>query len=519
MIKNTTISSNLYFKNSLVVTYQTKIEIELVNITSNVKSITYPLSIFTIAKGSLQFKSYNEIFNNTVAICMDGLVQVQENTVLNISFNTFKYAVFRLPDYEFPHIKPCPIQYISKKGNLDEEFQRGDKLNYSIIFKDNDMISLSNNDMTHCSWDSPSAFSTTRPALVNKRFVAYNHSEDAYNLIVCLSHKHKPKNCQSEEFGPSYPGQTILLDFILAYNSTKEVIVDATGQSDIECEHEKDKPGIYIIQYNKYKTVTYKVKYNYRGWCEISLKIEIRPSLIGYDQETQLYTILIQPCPKGFSLHLDGYCQCDTILSSHIPSLTHCNIDDQTIPRPANSWISAHTVNNSHSYQVSLHCPFDYCLPHSSHLNLSTPDSQCQFNRSGLLCGQCQQGLSAVFGSSQCKQCSNVYLLIIIPIGIAGLVLVLLLFVLNLTVTDGNISGFIFSVNIIYINTSSILLQKNSVMYTFIMLANLDLGVTVCFYNGMDDYTKQWLQLLCPAYLILIVTSVIIASRYSTRIQ
>ena len=176
-------------------------------------------------------------------------------------------------------------------------------------------------------------------------------------------------------------------------------------------------------------------------------------------------------------------------------------------------------MSNSHSYHISLHCPFDYCLPHSLHLNLSTPDSQCQFHRSGLLCGQCQQGLSAVFGSSQCKYCSNVYLLIIIPIAIVGLVLVLLLFLLNLTVTDGNINTFLLYVNIISINTYIIFPINNTVIHTFVSLANLDLGITICFYNGMDNYAKVWLQLMFPAYLIFIATMIIIASRYYSRIQ
>ena len=35
----------------------------------------------------------------------------------------------------------------------------------------------------------------------------------------------------------------------------------------------------------------------------------------------------------------------------------------------------------------------------------------------------------------------------------------------------------------------------------------------------MDDYIKIWLQLVFPVYLIIIATSLIIASRYSTRIQ
>ena len=58
---------------------------------------------------------------------------------------------------------------------------------------------------------------------------------------------------------------------------------------------------------------------------------------------------------------------------------------------------------------------------------------QCQFNRSGVLCGHCQQGLSAVFGhgSSQYKnvfQHLSVYHNNNIPIAIAGIVLVIMLF-------------------------------------------------------------------------------------------
>ena len=56
-------------------------------------------------------------------------------------------------------------------------------------------------------------------------------------------------------------------------------------------------------------------------------------------------------------------------------------------------------------------------------------------------------------------------------------------------------------------------------MRTFISLANLDLGIETCFYDGMDEYTKRWLQLVFPEYLIFIVMVIIIASCYSIRIQ
>ena len=111
--------------------------------------------------------------------------------------------------------------------------------------------------------------------------------------------------------------------------------------------------------------------------------------------------------------------------------------------------------NDSYAYHISSHCPFHYCLSHSSHLNLSTPNSQCQFNRSGLLCGYYQQGLSTVFGSSYCHHCSGSYVQCFLTIAIAavaGLMLIFLMYILNLTAVVGTINAFIFYVNIMSIN-------------------------------------------------------------------
>ena len=190
--------------------------------------------------------------------------------------------------------------------------------------------------------------------------------------------------------------------------------------------------------------------------CELFLKIAS-----DSDDYLSIFYIRQLTCPIGF-IKIDKRCQCDSALIQY--GITNCNINDQTILCPANSWISAASHNNSYTYHISLHCPFNYCLPHSSHLNLSTPNSQCQFNRSGLLCGHCQEGLSTVFSSPDCQHCSSIYLLLIIPIAIAGLVLVLLLFVLNLTVTDGTINGFILYVNIISINTPMFFTELNHFM-------------------------------------------------------
>ena len=222
----------------------------------------------------------------------------------------------------------------------------------------------------------------------------------------------------------------------------------------------------------------------------------------------------------GFTLQNDKKaCYCDPLLRNEEVYIRSCNINDRTILRPANSWISAVTVNNSHSYNISSQCPFDYCLPYSSHLNLSDPDSQCQFKRSGVMCAECQQGLSTVFGSSHCKQCSNFYLLLIIPIAIAGVALVIALFTFNLTVTNEVINTLIFYVNIISINYTIFCFDSNSPDCTILSLLNLDLGIETCFYDGMDGYTKICLQLVFPSYLMLIAFTLIIGSRHSSKLQ
>ena len=46
---------------------------------------------------------------------------------------------------------------------------------------------------------------------------------------------------------------------------------------------------------------------------------------------------------------------------------------------------------------------------------------------------------------------------------------------------------------------------------------NLDLGIETCFFDGMDAYTKAWLQFVFPVYVWIITLCIIILSHYSIR--
>ena len=258
---------------------------------------------------------------------------------------------------------------------------------------------------------------------------------------------------------------------------------------------------------------------NYSGTFNFKIVSDIKLCelpVIAWPFVRGAFYVQLLPCPVGFTLQ-NGTCDCDPFLP---PDIDTCHIDLSAIRRPANTWITAHTLTNNTTNYLTSDCPMDYCLPYSTNVNLLHPDLQCQFNRTGILCSQCPHPLSMVFASSRCMKCTNVHILITIIVIVAGIVLVVLLYVLNLTVTNGTVNGIIFYANIVSIN-DSVFLKYDSVfkpLRVFISFINLDLGIETCFYNGMDSYVKMWLQLFFPSYLIIIAVSIIIASHYSTRI-
>ena len=50
----------------------------------------------------------------------------------------------------------------------------------------------------------------------------------------------------------------------------------------------------------------------------------------------------------------------------------------------------------------------------------------------------------------------------------------------------------------------------------FIECLNLELGIERCHFNGMNAYTKAWIQLLFPTYMFLLVVLVVSISRHSS---
>ena len=249
-------------------------------------------------------------------------------------------------------------------------------------------------------------------------------------------------------------------------------------------------------------------------------QLELYPNNRSGNTIHLIVNITFESCPTGFEQsNFTGVCICDHRLWQYTNS---CDIDRQTILRNASStfWIGVWYNNGTlEGYIHHRYCPLDYCTSESKYISMHSPDKQCSYNRSGLLCGKCKEGLSLILGSSQCKYCSNSYLALLIPLALVGVFLVIMLFLLHLTVTAGTLHGLIFYANIVAANHHIFFPHtSNNLASIFIAWLNLDLGIQTCFYNGMNVYAKTWLEFVFPVYIWVIVGLLVYISHHSVTV-
>ena len=281
------------------------------------------------------------------------------------------------------------------------------------------------------------------------------------------------------------------------------------------------------------------------------------PLLIKLSQDQSnlhiLNFLVPQECPVGFQFY-DSSQKCDCSHVFHNFGFQPvCKIVSDgynpliTITLPVTTvfhWIGIINIKNVSSFGVStdysLYCNFNskyitYIINDNNNSIFITAsnklndkvESLCLKNRAGVLCSQCAPGYSIVFGSNDCIRCSNWWLLTIIVYGIAGPLLVYLLYAFKLTLSTGKINGIIFYAQINSIGRV-LYLAKNSgtnsyfiIVYGLMSLINLTINfnLPLCLYDGMTELWKSGIGLMFPVYLLTIVIGLIIISRYSVKLS
>ena len=248
------------------------------------------------------------------------------------------------------------------------------------------------------------------------------------------------------------------------------------------------------------------------------------------------FHIELLPCPLGFHLdQISGSCVCSSVLQM-LPK-TECSIQDSTITRDSNGHIWIGTIDSK--LAISNTCPHSYCNSDLKCKRIKSTNGEimllndannelvpfCENGRHGVLCGKCNDThqYSLVFGSTECKQCSNWWLLTIIVYAVMGPLLIFTLFAFKLTLTTGTLNGMIFYSQVYNAeflsqmdNINESVSKLSSICKLVLSILNTNQNFPMCLYNGMNQLWKTGLGLTFPVYLLLLVVIIIILSRYST---
>ena len=199
-----------------------------------------------------------------------------------------------------------------------------------------------------------------------------------------------------------------------------------------------------------------------------------------------------------------------------------CDINSNTMTLSEEGWFEY----DEKYLRIYKDCLINYkCSVNVKTLCPTCSNSWCESHHGGILCGGCVANYSVVLGSWKCMNCSNLsrynFIWLTVVIALADVVLVAFLLLVKMTVSSGTINGLVFYANIISFSglldyqTCSI----HPILRVFLSWINLDFGIEVCFYSGMDVYQKTWLQFIFPFYIWFLVVVIILFCHYSSTVM
>ena len=366
-----------------------------------------------------------------------------------------------------------------------------------------------------------SSFGST--ANFNKLFTVGSSQSDFSRIAsapqrVCFCNDKQEHKCSqmNKTLKQIYSGQRISVNITIVGQRHGRVLGNVNMSSRYNDSFQHYKVVKYVTKCVPVKVHVYSLKKE-----EILLLFADSDSHNTLIQGSTAVSVLvpIKKCPLGFiTTERNTGCHCSSVLDDNN---VKCLINKRaSIERRAPAWIGYHFANKSKitgtvdGVIYHSNCPQDYCSSNTKIIHTTSAtfdeDSQCDYNRSGLLCGRCQSKLSIALGSSVCKDCSGYTwpyaLLLTLAIAAGGIVLVIVLFVCNFTVTEGTMSGLIFYVNIFAVVSPTLLTNTDfhfatKLVVVFLSWLNLDIGIELCFYHSLDQYAKMWSYFIFPAYL------------------
>ena len=318
-----------------------------------------------------------------------------------------------------------------------------------------------------------------------------------------------------------FPGQPILVQFFASGQRIGPSPTIVVPKVVVKGQATRSLPPLLVDS----KCQNYSIPY-FSNVSEVMVMTQPAYHSLSSNISSFRIKITFRDCPVGFQLNTtnsdanaSAVCVCNSLLTDMV---AYCNITDVTITKSASSlWIGAMSENSTAS------CYSKYCLPDICNDKVlyspQSPDDQCIHGRTGIMCSCCPKNQSLTLGIPECRTCSNYFLLLVLVFAIAGVLLVGVLFLINLTITTGTINGilwyaFVINQNYYYFFPKNFH-YKTDILFVFTAWLNLDIGVVTCFYDGLDTFQYTLLQLAFPSYVFVIFGLIVFCNMRSTRIS
>ncbi len=214
------------------------------------------------------------------------------------------------------------------------------------------------------------------------------------------------------------------------------------------------------------------------------------------------FTVMLQPCLLGFMFDsVKKQCACDEEFANEG---IYCDTGSDTFNIPSEIWLGP-LNNDNNSTLVTTHCVEDYCKSSTTSISNEDFDFQCISDRTGVGCGSCVSTHSVVFGSTQCKMCTNYSLFMIALFLFTGMLTVTGILFLRITITEGYLNAVLFYCNIITVYAVYFVPAEHGKGAFFLAAwISQQFGIPACFYDGMTTLASTGLHLLYIVYLFIL---------------
>ena len=518
----------------------------------------YGLATIYVYSGGISFEHSHVIFNNNIGgIRANDRIVFCDNTTIHFVNNTglpnggalslysrssliFNASMLNiLLNFTKNNAQKGGAIYVQDGEDIKSVFNfQGDSTLVSMVFSNNSALFGGNN--IYGGWIDWFRDKTGKITENNINNIVHSNNSDVASdpVRICLCENNWP-NCSITNHSVTVYGNIVSLDLVAVGQRYTPIAAFVRASLDAEnssCDEENWKhlsPRFERVTASCTKVI-YKL-INVEGErTSLQLQSDLNTNYCADSKltESQNVSTLFQQlsiavtrlsCPLGF--HLDetnGDCKCN---ESKTYELT-CDLTHTKVNRTDTQWIGKtyeHTIPDKSPGIITYSpCPLDYCRTDNESLSFHLEDEDviCNFNRGGILCGGCKTNFSRVLGSSKCKICSNnIPITVIILLGqiIFGPVLVISLMMLDMTVAVGTINGLTFYANIIQTQHMVFFTHDTSASFlsTFIAWLNLNYGIEMCLFDGLDEYVATWLKLPLPFYIWSLAAALIVLSKYS----